>query len=468
MAAKRIKRQAATPRGLERRVQDARFDSVLDPRQQSKVRFELAGVLSLLTYGLSSGASSLRALEQRSEQLRGSVRTRLGLPDERIADNTLGDVLRGVSAWELRHCLNRQVKAELRRGNLEPTRLGAGLSVVAIDGKALSTLRWHDLQRTARKVLADTADPRVEDADWTPNEDDVRAVFRTRFPEVQLVKADDQPMHGVLRMHRATLVSSEAAVCIDQRAIEGHTNEIGAMPAMLAGLFDTYCRTSLIDLVTADAGNTSLAVAGQIVDRGADYFLCIKSPQGEIHREALRTTGTAEDRAAVITASEERCGHTVMYQVWTQALPQGHLGWTHARQLVRVERLTVDNAGECRSGNRYFVTSLDADDLDAQDVLTLARLHWRCENEGHWTSDAVLGEDARRLLLARHPNAMLNASWLRMVAQNLIAVCRALSRVGKKLRRPRWRAVLEHVAAVLFDTRLDTRDFDAESAACAA
>lgn len=468
MASKRIRRQATTPRGLERRVEDARFVSVTDRRQQAKVRFELSGVLALMTYALCSGARSLHAIEGRSEQLRGSVREQLGLPDERIADNTLGDVLRGVSPSELRRCLHRQVKAELRRGNLEPTRLGAGLSVVAIDGKALSTLRWHDLQRTARKVLAQADDPRASDKDWVPDEDDVRSVFGTRFPEVQLVKAVDQPMHGVLRMHRATLVSSEAAVCVDQRAIEGRTNEAGAMPAMLAGLFDTYTRTSLIDLVTADAGNTSLAVAKQIVERGADYFLCIKSPQGEIHREALRTIGAAEDRAAVVTANEERSGQTVLYQVWIQALPQGHLGWTHARQLVRVERVTVDSAGECRTGNRYFVTSLDAEDLDANDVLTLARLHWRCENEGHWTSDAILGEDARRPLLARHPQAMQNASWLRMVAQNLIAVCRALSRVGQTLRRPRWRAVLEHAAAVLFDTRLDTEHFDAESAACAA
>jgi hypothetical protein len=42
-------------------------------------------------------------------------------------------------------CLHRLVKAEHRRGNLQPTRLAA--SAIAIDGKNTATLRWHDLCR---------------------------------------------------------------------------------------------------------------------------------------------------------------------------------------------------------------------------------------------------------------------------------------------------------------------------------
>lgn len=468
MAAKKIKRQAATTRGLERRVDDVGFSTVTDWRQQSKVRFALSAALGLMTYALGSGARSLHMMELRSEQLRPVVRERLGLPDERIADNTMGAMLRGVAASELRRCLHRQIKAEARRGNLEPSRLECGLSVVAVDGKALSTLRWYDLQQAARTVLAEAKDLRADDPDWMPDENDVRAVFAVRFPHVQLVQPNGQPMHGLVRMHRATLVSTEAGVCIDQRPIPGDTNEIGAMPAMLKGLFDTYCRTALVDLVTTDAGNTSLAVARQIIDRGADYLLAIKSPNGDIHTEAARTLSSAHESDAVVSASEERSGQTVAYCGWIHALPEGHLGWKHARQLVRVERVTVDKMREVHVGNRYFVTSLNADELGANDVLTLVRMHWRCENEGHWTSDSILGEDARRQVLARHPDAMVNACWLRMIAQNIIAVCRVLSRLGEKHERPRWQAVLEHVAATLFDTRLDTELFDAEQAACAA
>ena len=62
---------------------------------------------------------------------------------------------------------------------------------------------------------------------------------------------------------------------------------------------------------------------------------------------------------------------------------------------------------------------------------------------------------------------MVNGSWLRMIAQNIVAVLRALSRMGRRLEKPRWAAVLEHIAAVLFDTRLDAHRFDAEQAACA-
>ncbi|MFU8807440.1 MAG: hypothetical protein ACNA8W_26760, partial [Bradymonadaceae bacterium] len=77
-------------------------------------------------------------------------------------------------------------------------------------------------------------------------------------------------------------MSSEAAVCIDQRPIEGDTNEIGALPDFLSQLFTTYGRTQLFEVILGDAGNCSLACASQIHQAGYGYFLRIKSTHGEM------------------------------------------------------------------------------------------------------------------------------------------------------------------------------------------
>ena len=141
-------------------------------------------------------------------------------------------------------CLQSGVKAEHRRGNLRPTVLPVG--TVAIDGKNVATLRWHDLCRVL-KVEPDEAQP-----------EQVKALLAERYPEVQLcVPGHGQP-YALARVHTVTLISSDAAVCIHQRPTLGHTNEIGSMPELLDEVRTGYGRTALITMVTTDAGNTSL------------------------------------------------------------------------------------------------------------------------------------------------------------------------------------------------------------------
>ena len=82
------------------------------------------------------------------------------------------------------------------------------------------------------------------------------------------------------------------------------------------------------------------------------------------------------------------------------------MGWTHARQLVRVQRTAENpNTGKTSVGNRYYVTSLSTDALSPNEVMKISRGHWRCENETHWTADAELQEDRRRHAWSRHPTS---------------------------------------------------------------
>ena len=174
-------------------------------------------MLTALVVGMVTTARSLRDVETRTRQIAKNPEAGLGIT-EKIADNTFGKVLPRVDHGDLVECLHRMVKAEHRRGNLTPTVLPVG--TVAIDGKNVATLHWHDLCRVLK----------LEEAEAAPAE--VKKLLAEQYPAVQFC----QPKHGqpyaLARVHTVTLVSSDAAVCIHQRPTLGLTNEVGSMPEL--------------------------------------------------------------------------------------------------------------------------------------------------------------------------------------------------------------------------------------------
>lgn len=452
-----MRRQAATSKGLVRRLREVPLSMLRDERCRAK--YQLEGVIRLGILTLASGGNSQREFEARSEQLVDrATSAMLGFGGERIADNTFGTLLPRVDAGQLRDALHAMVKAEHRRGTFGGTLHDR--QVVALDGKVLAPVRLRSLVSAARGALRAVNDARSTDASWAPGVDELRRVLKTAGMEyVQLVSPSKGPVYGLIRMHRWTLVSSGAAVGIDERPLDGTANEVGSAVESFDQLISAYGRTGLFNTVTADAGNTSLALAKRIAERNMAYFLCIKTPQGEIFREAKRLLqGRASPDYSV---SEDNRGKDIAYRVYTAPLDGDWHGWVHARQLVRIERIVSSRDGTEESrGNRYYVTSLPPEALPGLGAATLSRGHWRCENEGHWTADAIFFEDAHRPPLSRHPKGMLVGSLLRMMAQNLLAILRTLSRTrdGDK---PAWRTVRHHILMLLFDTVLDTEEFDA-------
>jgi len=106
-------------------------------------------------------------------------------------------------------------------------------------------------------------------------------------------------------------------------------------------------------------------------------------------------------------------------------------------------------------------TSKTASELPAADALSVSRGHWRCEEETHWTTDVVLQEDRRRLAWSCHPLGVFVVSVLRMMALNILAMARKLSRLKGSSEVPTWRQVTEHFLLVLCATTLLTQEFDA-------
>lgn len=443
-----MNRQAATTKGLQKRVRDLDFTKVSEPRADNKVKLALPTLLTALVAAMVTKAGSLRKVEERTAQIVRKLGRWMGLSC-RIADNTFGKVLPRLKLAELMACLHRLVKAEHRRGNLRPTQLS--VSAAAIDGKHVATLRWHDLCRVLK------LDPIEATAEQ------VRKLLSKRFPLAQFCVPEQGEPYALMRVHTVTLISSKAAVCIHQRPIPGDTNENGAMPGLLDELNAAYGRCRLFDLVTTDAGNTSCDNAAKTVACGLGYFAQIKSVHGGIHDEATGQLSRRRKQRAHASCADTQNGQLITYHVWCYDLTDhGWLDWTHARQLVRVQRTAEDPAtGDKSVGNRYYVTSLAPTELTPQDAMQISRGHWRCEDETHWTTDVELHEDRRRLSWSRHPNGVLVVSVLRMMALAILAVARRLSRIGYTKETPTWAQVAEHFLLQLCDSILETEAFDA-------
>ena len=251
----------------------------------------------------------------------------------------------------------------------------------------------------------------------------------------------------ILLAHRATLVSSSAAVCIDTRPIEANTNEIGAMPRFIEELHRTYGRTSIFDTIITDAGNSAASVAQQLNELNYGYILAIKENHGEIHLESHRRL-THQSPTTTVVLSEN--GKQVTYRLYRELLDvNGYLTWTHARQIVRVERCT--NGGDQQTqGNRYFVSNLPYNRLNERQWLRAIRAYWRCENNNHWTADVFWHEDSKRTPWTTNPETVYALSALRMIALNILAVMRSMSREpGFGVGKLPWRNVIKLMQAQL-------------------
>ena len=450
MAMKKISRNAVTPKGFLRRVDDCGFEGVSDPRHASWVVHPLAGLLKLGALALTTHARSARAVEHRSEQLRPSVRAALGLR-RRVSDNAFGQVLPDLDWLELRLGLHRQVKAEARRGNLEPTRLSR--STVAIDGKHLATIP----EKRLRELISQRTD--LDGGALEP--DELRRVLRTQFPYVKLQEGDDGRLHGLVAAHRSTLISAAAAPTVDQWPLAGRTNEWGTIELTVATLLKAYGRTGLVERITLDAGNATPKVAEKLTGCGVDYFMALKTGQGALYRHAKDLLEARLGRSAGHRVVVQERGKMICYTVWQAALADDH-GFEGARQVVRIERVVADDE-DATVGNRYFVSSEGESALGAEEALKLARAHWRCENEGHWTADAIFDEDARRTPWTQHPDGVLVVGLLRSIAVNILAVLRALSRYrrAKEWLTPTWKMVVEQALLTLCVPTLNVGQFNA-------
>jgi predicted transposase YbfD/YdcC len=386
---------------LRQRREALSFGAVRDPRRRRGRRWSAQTLLATAVVSLMMLARSLRAAERLSEDLAGAGRFK-GLV-RRLPDSTLGDFLAEVSPTPLRRHLRQQILAEHRRKALEPTVLP--IRAIAVDGKNVATL------------------------DHEAN------------PDCQKQSPEDQAPHWLYRVVNATLISSTAAVCVDQQPIPADTNDMGVFPSFFAGLMRTYGRANLFDLVTADAGFCSEANARIVDAAGKAYWISLKDNQPELRREAERVLRAVAKQSAPEAQTDWESDSSrgwIRRQLWRTDEMAAWGKWTHLRQVVLVRVLVRDgrDGPERVLEDRYYVTNLVRGRLHGEALLRLVRAHWRIENDLHGALDIQWQEDHGRWV--QRGNGLPVSALLRVLAYNLLSLLRAVHLRTREARAAAW------------------------------
>jgi len=326
------------------------FADLGDPRRDTRNKLhKLSDILMIVFCAVLSGIEDWVGMEEFAEQKEGWFRGFLELPNGIPSHDTLSDVFGRLKPEAFAESFLRWVQAAL------PSLAG---EQVCLDGK---TLRGSRVGERA----------------------------------VPLLSAD----------------AAKARLVLAQQAVADKTNEITAIPDLLA-LLELHGA-----VVTIDAMGCQKAIAQTLVEAGADYVLALKDNHPTLSEEVRLWLDTETARGRLPQPETVEKGHgrieirryALSEQIeWLAPKPE----WAGLRAVGRVEstRLSGDKTStECR----YYLCSF----TDPTRFAAAVRGHWGIENGQHWVLDVQFGEDNSR---ARRDHSAENLALVRRMALNVI------------------------------------------------
>jgi predicted transposase YbfD/YdcC len=215
-------------------------------------------------------------------------------------------------------------------------------------------------------------------------------------------------------LHLVSAYATRAGLVLAQRAVDGKSNEITAIPELLDMLNIEGA------IVTIDAMGTQKAIAARIVDKKADYVLALKGNQSAPRDDALLYLAdpalAAQGRVEVeIDSGHGRVEERRCRAFDAQWLAERHPEWKGLRSLAQIEAVRIDKKTDAESREtRLYVSSLAP---DPKAILDAVRSHWGIENKLHWTLDVTFDEDRCR---TRKDDSALNLAVIRHAALNIL------------------------------------------------
>jgi predicted transposase YbfD/YdcC len=234
---------------------------------------------------------------------------------------------------------------------------------------------------------------------------------------------------GKSALHMVSAWGSEARLVLGQIATDAKSNEITAVPKLLAMLSLNYT------IVTVDALNCQRAIAQQIIDQGGDYALALKGNQGTLHEDVSRFLD--DPACEAITAEpvvdgdhgriETRTATVSTDIAWLQ---EDH-NWPGLVAIGKIDRVR-ETASKTTTETAYYLLSTA---LSAERFNEVAREHWGVENRLHWRLDVVMNEDQDRTRLGNGPH---NLAVLRHMALNVMQKDTSKGSLRVKFMRAAW------------------------------
>jgi len=230
------------------------------------------------------------------------------------------------------------------------------------------------------------------------------------------VRGSASPCKGFRCLHLVNVWATQANLCLGLAACDADSNEITAIPRLLA----------LLDLegalVTIDAVGCQKKIAQQVIDGGGDYLLVVKENQEKLYQEiqACFERAAQQDWKGVTNSYDEKddLGHGRRENRCCLVIenPKGMKeldNWPRLRVIGMCQSIRKEGGGESTFHIRYFIGSKRA---KARYYAQRIRGHWRVENNLHWQLDVTFREDDGRV---RHRTAASNFAVLRRLALNL-------------------------------------------------
>jgi predicted transposase YbfD/YdcC len=221
---------------------------------------------------------------------------------------------------------------------------------------------------------------------------------------------------GLGALHSVSVWASEFGLSLGQVACAEKSNEITAIPELLA-LVDI--RGSII---TIDAMGTQKAIAAQIVDGEADYVLALKGNQETLqeavidHIDEQSKNDFAEAQARRHTTKEKGHGREEIRSYIQMPAPETLRGLEMWKGLKSIGTATLAcvRDGKETTETRYYISSLP---VGVKQFAHAIRSHWGIENSCHWSLDLTYREDESRI---RDEPMRENFAWLNRFTLSLL------------------------------------------------
>jgi predicted transposase YbfD/YdcC len=334
------------------------FGDVIDPRVERTKAHQLLDIITIALCAVICGAETWTDIEEWGNTKLEWLRTWLPLPNEIPSHDTFGRVFSLIDPDQFEAGFLRWAQETIS------TMAVPAASVLAIDGKTI---------RAART--------------------------RTGNP-----------------LHVVSAWASGYRLVMGQEAVDAKSNEITAIPALLARL-DLHGQ-----VVTIDAMGCQRAIAAQIVEQGGDYVLALKGNQGDLHTNVRDSFALAEAAANPPSQTIDKGHGRIEVRTCTTITDPEIIAWLDPEGawpgLCCIAKVEAERRiDEVRTqATRYYVSSLSG---DAREIAEAARSHWDIENGLHWTLDVAFREDTSR---ARIGHSAENLALLRKIALNLIRI----------------------------------------------
>lgn len=305
------------------------FSDLHDPRQSAKIAYPLFDILFLTVCAVIGGCEGWEDIEDFGQAHSRWFQDKGLFPNGLPVHDTIARVMSSLAPEQFQACFLKWMKAVNSRAKGE---------LIAIDGKVLrSSYNRDDRQST---------------------------------------------------IHMVSAFASANGMVLGQVKTDAKSNEITAIPELLALLDMTGC------LISIDAMGCQTDIAAQIVDHGGDYLLAVKGNQETLHRAVREAMAPLAREGSHQATIEQSRGRTELREY--HVMPAGEMvkqfpTWKGLNTLGVAIGYRRDSKGNESLEYRYYISSAA---LTEEQFAKAVRGHWGIENQLHWVLDVTMKEDA--------------------------------------------------------------------------